>query len=259
MLSDAPNAGKVAGRDFRPPSVPAILGPIMCPIEPAQTPLRPEVARHFVPGHSGRRLLLFLACILVCGPAAGCSSARRTLEPPASPSPPPTSTTDPWDALGAPARLEIPAIGIAAPLEPLGLDEEQRIEAPERWDFAGWYDVGFRPGEAGNALISGHYDREDGEAAVFYRLGELEPGQRIYVSYPGGERYRFLVEDRRMVDAAAVDRAAWDAIFGPADEPRLSLVTCDGVWDAELGSYDQRLILHASLEAVESGPPPSHR
>ena len=169
--------------------------------------------------------------------------------PPPLPSPTAaaTVTPDPWTQKGAPARIQIEAIGVDAPLESLGLDADQRIGVPEDWQNAGWYDVGFRPGETGSAVISGHYDTDQGEAAVFYRLGELDSGDEIVVSYPDGEVYEFVVDGQRMAEAETVDADTWDAIFGPSDTPRLSLITCDGVWNETLGGYDQRLIYHAGL------------
>ena len=169
--------------------------------------------------------------------------------PPPVPSPTQAATTtpDPWAKKGAPARIQIEAIGVDAALERLGLTSDQRIGVPEEWQNAGWYDVGFRPGEQGSAVISGHYDTDEGNAAVFHRLGELEEGDKIVVSYPDGEVYEFVVDGQRMAEAETVDAETWEAIFGPAETPRLSLITCDGVWNESLGGYDQRLIYHAGL------------
>jgi LPXTG-site transpeptidase (sortase) family protein len=169
--------------------------------------------------------------------------------PPPMPSPTQaaTVTPDPWAEKGAPARIQIEAIGVDAALERLGLTSDQRIGVPDEWQNAGWYDVGFRPGEQGSAVISGHYDTDEGEAAVFYRLGELKVGDKIVVSYPDGEVYDFVVDGQRMAEAESVDAETWEAIFGPAESPRLSLITCDGVWNESLGGYDQRLIYHAGL------------
>lgn len=178
-------------------------------------------------------------------------SCRPSSQPAPDPLPSPTAaatvTPDPWLEKGAPARLRIESIGVDAALERLGLDAEQRIGVPNAWENAGWYDVGFRPGEPGSAVISGHYDTDRGEAAVFHRLGELELGDEILVSYPDGEAYTFVIDGQRMADAETVDAETWEAIFGPADSARLSLITCDGVWSESLGGYDKRLIFHAGL------------
>ena len=175
-------------------------------------------------------------------------------EAPVSATSAPTATPDPWAGLGAPARIAIPAVDIDAPLERLGLTPDQAIDVPKAWGNAGWYDAGFRPGEPGNAIISGHFDDDRGAAAVFYRLRELAPGDPVYVDYPGGERYAFRVEDSRLLDADAVDAAVWEDVFGPSAEPRLSLITCDGVWDKRAGSYDKRLVLHAGYDPAASTP-----
>jgi sortase (surface protein transpeptidase) len=169
--------------------------------------------------------------------------------PLASPTLPPTSTPDPWAALGAPARITIPDIGVDAPLEQLALRGDQKIAVPEEWDHAGWYETGFRPGEPGSAVVSGHFDDDKGAPAVFYELAKVQVGAEIIVAYPDGERYKFRVDRTDLVDATSVDREVYDSIFGPAGEARLSLVTCDGAWDADRGGYDKRFIVHAVLDA----------
>ena len=208
--------------------------------------------RSAIPGALALILAMATGTLLsACGrqladPNAGLDEAEATSAP--------TATPDPWARLGAPARIAIPAIEVEAPLERLGLTAEQAIEVPAEWGNAGWYDAGFRPGEPGNAIISGHFDDDRGAAAVFYRLRELEPGDRVFVDYPNGERFAFRIEDSRLLDAAAVDAAVWEEVFGPADEPRLSLITCDGVWDKVAGTYDRRLVLHAGYDPAASTP-----
>ena len=76
-----------------------------------------------------------------------------------------------------PVRVEIPSIGVDAPLIRLGLDAKGALEVPKRFDVAGWWTGGSRPGERGPAVIAGHVDSKTG-AAVFYELAAAAPGRR---------------------------------------------------------------------------------
>src|SRR3954452_10284603 len=74
-----------------------------------------------------------------------------------------------------PARIVIPAIGVDARVIGLGLDADGALAVPARFDRAGWWAGGVRPGERGPAVIDGHVDSKTGPA-VFYRLAEARPG-----------------------------------------------------------------------------------
>jgi Sortase domain len=122
-----------------------------------------------------------------------------------------------------PVSIEIPAVGVDAPVVPVGLLADRTMEVPAV-DQAGWYEPGPRPGEAGPAVIVGHVDSRRGPA-VFFRLQELRPGDRIVVGLDGGAARSFLVErvERRPKEDLPVGRI-WDR----ADRPVLRLITCGG-------------------------------
>lgn len=77
-----------------------------------------------------------------------------------------------------PTSIEIPSIDVTSDLQRLGRDAEGAIEIPSRWQVAGWYAKGLRPGQPGPAVIVGHVDSTQGPA-VFYRLREMERGDAI--------------------------------------------------------------------------------
>jgi hypothetical protein len=79
-----------------------------------------------------------------------------------------------------PVRVEIPAIGVRAEVMKLGIDSDGTLEVPplSKADQTGWYERGAAPGTAGPTVIVGHVDTADGPA-VFHRLGELRPGDRV--------------------------------------------------------------------------------
>jgi sortase (surface protein transpeptidase) len=90
----------------------------------------------------------------------------------------------------------IPTIGVAAKIMPVGLNKDGTVEVPPlelAW-LAGWYQRGRSPGEIGNAVIIGHVDSYKTGPAVFFRLGELKPGETIEVARKDGITARFTVD-----------------------------------------------------------------
>jgi hypothetical protein len=140
----------------------------------------------------GRGRLAAALAALVLG--AGCSgaSAGRAAEQPARPatSGAPATTaggvdaargfrsTRGYRATPVPVRIAIPSIGVASSLDRLGRARDRTVEVPSRWEVAGWYAPGTRPGDPGSAVILGHVDSKRGPA-VFFRLRELRQGDEI--------------------------------------------------------------------------------
>jgi hypothetical protein len=75
-----------------------------------------------------------------------------------------------------PLHMSIPSIRVDTPLVRLGLNPDRTLQVPIDFSVAGWYALGPSPGEQGPAVIAGHVDSKRGPA-VFFRLGELEPGE----------------------------------------------------------------------------------
>ena len=146
----------------------------------------------------------------------------------------------------APVRVEIPAIGVATRLQRLGRAGDGTIEVPhgpDKWDVAGWYKDGTRPGDPGSAVILGHVDSTSGPA-VFYRLRELRRGDRVEVVRAGGSRVTFTVQ---RVEQYPKRRFPTADVYYPTLEPMLRLVTCGGAFDRSTHHYTDNVIVFASL------------
>ena len=102
-----------------------------------------------------------------------------------------------------PARIDIPAVGIASDLVPLGFNADGSMQVPKRFAEAGWFADGPNPGETGPAVIAGHVDSTRGPA-VFYRLKDLQAGNDIVVTRVDGTTANFRVTARRDVREAGV-------------------------------------------------------
>jgi len=186
----------------------------------------------------------------------GALDAMPTLEPSPTPLPsstplptptvPPTSTPDPLAASGSPVRLQIPAIGVDAFVERVGLTTDNAMDVPAGWQNVGWYMPGHRPGEAGNAVIAGHLDNSSGGPAVFWDLALLSPGDEVTVTYENGDQFTFMVQDSAQYQFDA-DVEVINRVFGDAPTPNLNLITCQGIWDRNKATYSERLVVFTSL------------
>ncbi|MBD0420716.1 class F sortase [Streptomyces sp. TRM S81-3] len=146
-----------------------------------------------------------------------------------------------------PQRLDIPGLGIQAPVVPSGLDARGAVEPPpfDQPGTVGWYADGVTPGAAGTALMVGHVDTET-RPAVFYRISTLEPGETIRVVRADGETAEFTVDDIQVLPRDGFDARQ---AYGPrsAGRSELRLITCGGRFDEASNSYTANVIVSAYL------------
>jgi sortase (surface protein transpeptidase) len=142
-----------------------------------------------------------------------------------------------------PVRIEIPDIGVAAAVIRLGLNRDGSMQVPADYGLPGWFTGGPAPGETGPAVIAGHIDSRHGPA-VFYRLRELRAGDRVTVARADGTAVRFAVDSVVQYPKQAFPT---EAVFGPAPEPLLRLITCGGTFDRSRRSYRDNIVVTARL------------
>ena len=153
--------------------------------------------------------------------------------------PSPTALPSP----ASPARLLIPALGIDAAVEPVGLEKDGSMAMPAHFSEAGWLRTGPRPGDMGNSVIAGHLDTVSGAPALFFHLSRLQAGQTVVVRDARGALYTFVVSEVRRYELSAFRLFA---VFGPSKESRLQLVTCAGRYRPGLG-YSERIVVFTRL------------
>lgn len=96
----------------------------------------------------------------------------------------------------------------------------------------GWFYPGPSPGQFGPAVIAGHVDSDRGPA-VFYRLGELDPGDRVHVTRADGTVGTFLID---RVEAFAKAEFPTHEVYGDTtNRAELRLITCGGNYDDDAG------------------------
>ena len=156
--------------------------------------------------------------------------------------PPPERTV----AAGSPpTRIQIPAIGIDAPLVRLGLDRDGAIEVPSDFNRPGWYRRGPAPWDDGAAVILGHLDSYTGPA-VFWRLPSLHPGDKILISREDGSQLTFAVQ--RTVKYSVDAFPSFD-VYGVTPRPELRLITCGSTYSASRRQYLSNVVIFAALSA----------
>ena len=145
-----------------------------------------------------------------------------------------------------PVSLTIPALGVDAAIERLGVDSDQHLEVPSDPAAAGWYEESSAPGAAGAAVIAGHVTWAQ-EPAVFFDLGGLRPGQRVHVRRADGRTAIFAITK---IKQYAKDAFPTAKVYRPVDRPVLRLITCGGQYDADSDSYDANVVAFGTLVAT---------
>jgi LPXTG-site transpeptidase (sortase) family protein len=145
-----------------------------------------------------------------------------------------------------PVRIRIPAIGVSAPIIPVGLNADRTLQVPDSFSAAGWFTRGPEPGEPGPAVIVGHVDSVNGPG-VFYHLRALENGDVIKVVLKNGWTVRYLVSSHV---AAPKNDFPTRLVYGRTEKPTVRLITCDGQFDAATGHYVDNYIVFARFNGV---------
>ena len=226
------------------------------------TPPVRQGGRRGILGVAAAALLLFVAGLVVIlvglrGPEASTPDARgatsaqgATTSPTTTPTPKRAKAAKAPDpdfgasmAGSAPVGLAIPRIGVHVDnFEDLGLADDGTIEVPHDPSAPGWFTPGPSPGQLGPAVIAGHVDSTTGPA-VFYRLGELRPGDRIEVTRADGSTAVFRVDKVETYEKTAFPTRA---VYGTTRHAELRLITCSGEYDRETG-YLSNTVAYAHL------------
>lgn len=169
------------------------------------------------------------------------TASTATLEPsptpvPATVTPLPTPTPIPLPTGAPPTRLVIPSIQLDTPVRPVGpvtvvRGGEKMVIWDTLHDIASFHETSAYPGTGGNVVINGHRDIY---GSVFLHLDKVRRGDQILV-YVGELTYIYEVVDilkLPYVNASPAQMAEQLRLIGPADEERLTILTCTPVGKA---------------------------
>ena len=139
-----------------------------------------------------------------------------------------------------PVRLRIGAIGVDAPILPVGV-AGGTTEIPADVDQVGWYRFGGRLGGSGSTLLVAHVSSGTQGPGVFFRLGDLGPGDDVRVETRDGSATVFRVIARRSYTKEALP----DRLFRRTGPAVLALVTCGGRFSEATGRYEDNVVVYA--------------
>ena len=143
-------------------------------------------------------------------------------------------------AKGLPVRLKIPTIGVDSAIEDAYITPEGRMDVPLGSVNVAWFALGPHPGQEGSAVIGGHFGIKNKVPFVFYKLNELEVGDKVYVIDDKDNNIAFVVRSIKSFDRNADATTVFTSEDGLA---HLNLVTCEGTWNRVNNSYPQRLVV----------------
>jgi sortase (surface protein transpeptidase) len=159
-------------------------------------------------------------------------------------------------ARSVPASLYIPRISVRAKIISLGLTSSGAAAVPPLSSpfLTSWYDRGPTPGQPGTAVILGHVDSAKVGPAVFYELGDLRPGDLVYVTLEDRQTAVF-----RVYSAALYLKADFPTrtVYSYTSWPTLRLITCGGDFDQASGHYLGNTVVFAEYigqRAAANGP-----
>lgn len=192
-----------------------------------------------------KKLIFLLTVAVVSGVVLGTVFAKKKFTSTTSPSPSPQIESEKTEKIvSKPRNLSIPAISINAFVEEVGLDEKKRMDVPKDVANVGWYNLGSRPGQVGNAVIAGHLDDKNGQPAVFFELPKITVGDEIKVTDENNQEFKFKVTDKETYD---FDKVPLQEIFGSSEKTRLNLITCGGYFDNAAKNYSKRVVVYSEL------------
>jgi len=142
-------------------------------------------------------------------------------------------------------RLQVPALGVDAPVARFGLDRFGRLDVPQDARTVGWNPAYSRlPGEGGATFLAAHVEFA-GAPGVFNQLSSLHPGAYLSIVLTGGTVRLYRVTS--VVDYAlgAIDMGA--LLHGREGVESVTLMTCSG--PANEGEYPLRTVVLAELVA----------
>ena len=145
-----------------------------------------------------------------------------------------------------PASIEVPTIGVQAPIVRVGNTADRGMEIPSGVSNVGWWKHGPTPGETGNAVMVAHVStRVDGvpTRGLFYDLIDLEIGDPVTVE-TNSVVLSFIVTEVVVYPKTEIPI---DRIFSREGTPGLVLITCGGEYDGETRHFDSNVVVYARM------------
>lgn len=172
------------------------------------------------------------------GPSQVANGAVTT--PPSTEKPKPSEFDAYTVAPDLPRYLFIPKLSVKAMVKPVGLTQDNRIDAPKNAFDAGWYTGSSKPGQDGALFIDGHVSGGS-VPGIFAHLKDLQPGDTLSLERGDGIQFNYKVLSKKEYDVNAVDMHT--ALSSASSRQGLNLITCTGAVMKGSNNYDKRLVV----------------
>lgn len=146
-------------------------------------------------------------------------------------------------AADLPRAIYINKINVAAKILPMGINDDNTLQAPTDALDTGWYTESAKPGQQGAILIDGHYSVDSSTIAVFNSLNNLSIGDQITIERGDGEKFNYQVVFMEDVPLADVDMNKMLVTYNNANQG-LNLITCSGNLTTDGSTLDHRLLVY---------------
>lgn len=154
----------------------------------------------------------------------------------------PSTSTPPPDPGSPPADLRITALGVDAPVQPVGVSPDGTLGVPDHPDTLGWWSAGAKPGSAtGTVVIDGHIDSARYGFGALYRLSETPIGSPIVVRTQDGHQLTYRVVALRTYPKSGLPADT----FTQSSQPRLVLISCTGSFNWNTHHYSDNIVAYA--------------
>lgn len=179
-------------------------------------------------------------------PASAPASASATATPSATPTPSATSPAPPVTSnpAGPPSGVRIPSLGVDASVVDV-LQIAGVIAVPDNPEIVGWWVGSAIAGSpTGSTVLVGHVDSATQGVGVLSALAEVEAGTQIVLTTTENRTIVYTVTAREVLSKTGGLPADLFAMDIPG---RLVLITCGGPFDTRASSYEDNVVVYASL------------
>lgn len=157
-------------------------------------------------------------------------------------------TLAPQAYYGTPVRIDINKLNVHTLVEPVGTDSKGNMDVPKDVNNVAWYNLGYYPGEAGNAVVADHLDSANGPA-IFAKLATLIPGDTITITTNTNKHYVYKVSGKAVYP---YDKMPIDQVFGTSSMAQLNLITCSGTFIRTKKTYSNRIVVFSQLTQLQN-------
>ena len=163
---------------------------------------------------------------------------------------PPTSTRAVVMPQLGPSTLSIPSLGTTAPLDVLGVEDDQLLlPEPERLTL--FKDGGYPGDPQGTVLVAGHVNSSSLGRGALFDLAEIKEGATIWVTDATGRPHEYRVVGLQVL----LKQALPPSLFSRQGGPELVVVTCGGdIIDTPEGRHYASNVIVTAVPVGDGNP-----